>query len=174
MRASASYATKLHANPIVIQLPLGAQDSFDGLIDLVMMRAIIWKDETLGAAYDVLEIPADQAERAKHAREQMIEALGEVDDAIMEKYVQWRCDYAEELRAAIRRATIAMKAFPVVCGSAFKNKGVQPLLDAVVDYLPSPLDVPPVEASDPRDLEEKRSSARPMIRNPLPVSSSRS
>ena len=146
--------SKLHANPIVIQLPLGAQDSFDGLIDLVAMRAIIWKDETLGAAFDVLDIPADQMEKAQHAREQLIESLGEVDDAVMEKYVHGETITADDLHAAIRRATIAMKAFPVVCGSAFKNKGVQPLLDAVVDYLPSPLDVPPVEGSDPRDEEK--------------------
>ncbi len=147
--------SKLHANPIVIQLPLGEQDSFDGLIDLVAMRAIIWKDETLGAAFDVLEIPAEYAEKAKLAHEQMIESLGEVDDAIMEKYIHGETVTADDLRAGIRRATIAMKAFPVVCGSAFKNKGVQPLLDAVVDYLPSPLDVPPVEASDPRNDEKK-------------------
>src|SRR5208283_542761 len=107
----------------------------------------------LGAAFDVLEIPAAQADRAKHAREQMIESLGEVDDATMEKYVHGEAISAGELRAAIRRATIAMKAFPVVCGSAFKNKGVQPLLDAVVDYLPSPMDVPSIEGLDPRDEE---------------------
>ena len=146
--------SKLHANPIVIQLPLGAQDSFDGLIDLVAMRAIIWKDETLGAAFDVLDIPADQMEKARHAREQLIESLGEVDDAVMEKYIHGETLTADDLHAAIRRVTIAMKAFPVVCGSAFKNKGVQPLLDAVVDYLPSPLDVPPVEGYDPRDEEK--------------------
>ena len=146
--------SKLHANPIVIQLPLGAQDSFDGLIDLVAERAIVWQDETLGAAFDVLPIPADYVKKAGHAREQLIESLGEVDDAVMEKYVHAEKITAEDLHAAIRRATIAMKAFPVVCGSAFKNKGVQPLLDAVVDYLPSPLDVPPVEGSDPRDEEK--------------------
>jgi elongation factor G len=147
--------SKLHANPIVIQLPLGEQDSFDGIIDLVSMRAIIWKEETLGAAFDMLDIPAEYAEKAKLAHERMIESLGEVDDAVMEKYIHGESITAEDLRAAIRRATIAMKAFPVVCGSAFKNKGVQPLLDAVVDYLPSPLDVPPVEASDPRNEEKK-------------------
>jgi elongation factor G len=146
--------SKLHANPLVIQLPLGAQDSFDGIIDLVAQRAIIWKDETLGAAFDDLAIPADCAERTRHAREQLIESLGEVDDAIMEKYVHAEPISAEDLRAAIRRATIAMKAFPVLCGAAFKNKGVQPLLDAVVDYLPSPLDVPPMEGLDPRDEEK--------------------
>ena len=147
--------SKLHANPIVIQLPLGAQDSFDGLIDLVTERAIVWRDETLGAAFDELPIPADHAEKARHAREQLIESLGEVDDAIMEKYVHGETISADELQAAIRRATISMKAFPVVCGSAFKNKGVQPLLDAVVSYLPSPLDVPPIEGLDPRDEEKK-------------------
>ena len=146
--------SKLHANPLVIQLPLGAQDRFDGIIDLVAQRAIIWKDETLGAAFDDLAIPADCAERTRHAREQLIESLGEVDDAIMEKYVHAEPISAEDLRAAIRRATIAMKAFPVLCGAAFKNKGVQPLLDAVVDYLPSPLDVPPMEGLDPRDEEK--------------------
>ncbi len=146
--------SKLHANPIVIQLPLGAEDNFEGIIDLVTERAVIWKEETLGAAFDVVEIPADQTERAKHAREQLIESLGEVDDAVMEKYVQGEKLTADDLHAAVRRATIAMKAFPVICGSAFKNKGVQPLLDAVVDYLPSPLDVPPVEGSDPSDEEK--------------------
>jgi elongation factor G len=157
--------TKLHANPIVIQLPLGVEDSFDGIIDLVAERAIVWQDETLGAAFDILEIPADYAAKAKQAREQMIESLGEVDDAIMEKYVHGETISADDLHQAIRRATIAMKAFPVVCGSAFKNKGVQPLLDCVVDYLPSPLDVPPVEASDPRDenkkIERKADDAEP-------------
>ena len=134
--------SKLHANPIVIQLPLGAQDSFDGLIDLVTEKAIVWKDETLGAAYDVLPIPPEYLQKAKLAREQLVESLGEVDDGIMEKYVHGEAISVEELHAAIRRATIAMKAFPVICGSAFKNKGVQPLLDCVVAYLPSPLDVP--------------------------------
>ncbi len=146
---------KLHANAIVIQLPLGHQDTFDGLIDLVAMKAIVWKDETLGAAFDVLDIPAEYAEKAKHAREQMIESLGEVDDAIMEKYVSGDTISESELKAAIRRATIGIHAFPVICGSAFKNKGVQPMLDAVVDYLPSPLDIPAIEGSDPDDPEKK-------------------
>ena len=146
--------SRLHANPIVIQLPLGAQDTFDGVIDVVRQRAVIWKEETLGAGFDDIPIPADQQARAQRAREQLIEALGEVDDAIMEKYVHGETVTAEDLKAAIRRATIGMKVFPALCGSAFKNKGVQPLLDAVVDYLPSPLDVPPVEGSDPRNEEK--------------------
>ena len=146
--------SKLHANPIVIQLPLGAQDSFDGIIDVVAQQAIVWQDETLGAAFDTLPVPAEYAEKAKHAREQLIESLGEVDDAVMEKYVHGEALTTDDLHAAIRRATISMKAFPVVCGTAFKNKGVQPLLDAVVDYLPSPLDVPPIEGADPRNEEK--------------------
>ncbi len=146
--------SKLHANPLIIQLPLGAQDHFDGIVDLVRERAIVWKEETLGAGFDDLDIPAEIAEKARRYREQLIETLGESDDAIMEKYVHGETISPEDLRAAIRRATIAMKVFPVVCGAAFKNKGVQPLLDAVVDYLPSPLDVPPIEGLDP-DNEEK-------------------
>ena len=146
--------SKLHANPIAIQLPLGAEDGFEGIIDLVSQRAILWKDETLGAAYDEVEIPAAYADKARHFREQMIESLGEADDAIMEKYVHGEAISADELRAALRRATIAMRVFPVVCGSAFKNKGVQPLLDAVVNYLPSPMDVPPMEGYDPENEEK--------------------
>jgi elongation factor G len=146
--------SKLHANPLVIQLPLGAEDNFEGIIDLLTQRAIVWKEETLGAAFDDVAIPTAYDEKARHSREQLIESLGEVDDAIMEKYVHGEMITAEDLHTAIRRATIAMKAFPVVCGSAFKNKGVQPLLDAVVSYLPSPLDVPPIEGLDPRDEEK--------------------
>ena len=146
--------SKLHANPVVIQLPLGAGDNFEGIIDLVAQRAIVWKEETLGAGFDELEIPAAYAEKARHYRDQLIESIGEVDDAVMEKYIHGEAISVEDLRAAVRRATIAMKAFPVVCGAAFKNKGVQPLLDAVVDFLPSPVDVPPIEGSDPENEEK--------------------
>jgi elongation factor G len=145
--------SKLHANPIVLQLPLGAEDSFEGIIDLVRQRAVVWKGETLGAAFDVIEIPEPYREKARRAREQAIEALGEIDDHIMEKYVHGEPISEEDLRASLRRATIAMKALPVFCGAAFKNKGVQPLLDAVVDYLPSPGDIPPVEGTDPKTEE---------------------
>jgi elongation factor G len=158
--------SKLHANPIVIQLPLGAEDNFEGIIDLVAQRAIVWKEETLGAGFDELEIPAAYAEKARRYREQLIESLGEVDDAIMEKYVHGEAISAEDLRVAIRRATIAMTAFPVVCGAAFKNKGVQPLLDAVVNYLPSPVDVPPIEGSDPEN-EEKTLTRKADDREPF-------
>jgi elongation factor G len=146
---------KLHATPVAIQLPLGTEDSFEGIIDLVRQKAIVWKDETLGAAFDVVEIPAEYQEKARMFREQMIETLGEVDDHILEKYVQGEAVTAEELISALRHGTIAMKIFPVLCGSAFKNKGVQPLLDAVVDLLPSPMDVPPVEGLDPNKEDSK-------------------
>jgi elongation factor G len=146
--------SKLHANPLVVQLPLGAEDSFEGVIDLVRQRASVWKDETLGAAFDDVEIPSAQQEKARAGREKLIEGLGEVDEQIMEKYVHGEAIEEAQIRAAVRRATIAMKGFPVLCGSAFKNKGVQPLLDAVVDYLPSPLEIPPMEGSAPDDEEK--------------------
>jgi elongation factor G len=137
--------SKLHATPVVIQLPLGAESDFEGVIDLIEERAIVYKDETLGAAYDVAPIPAAYAGKVQALREQMIETLGEVDDHILEKYVHGEKVSPEEIRAALRRGTITLKIFPVLCGAAFKNKGIQPLLDAVVNYLPSPLDIPAAE-----------------------------
>ena len=112
------------------------------------MKAVVWRDETLGSEYDVLEIPADLLERAKEYREKMIEAISEFDDRLFEKFIEGEAISTDEIRAGIRKATIALKIFPVICGTAFKNKGVQTMLDAVVDYLPSPLDVPPVEGQD--------------------------
>ena len=146
--------SKLHASPVVMQLPLGAEDQFQGVIDVIHQRAIVWKDETLGAGYDVIEIPAAYREISKARRDQMIESLGEVDDRILEKYVHGEEISAADLEASLRRSTIAMKVFPVLCGSAFKNKGIQPLLDAVVGFLPSPVDVPPIEGMRP-GTEEK-------------------
>jgi elongation factor G len=137
--------SKLHATPVVVQLPLGAESDFEGVIDLIEERAIVYKDETLGAAYDVAPIPAAYAGKVQALREQMIETLGEVDDHILEKYVHGEKVSPEEIRAALRRGTITLKVFPVLCGAAFKNKGIQPLLDAVVNYLPSPLDIPAAE-----------------------------
>jgi elongation factor G len=147
--------SKLHANPIPIQWPVGAEDNFQGMVDLIAEKAFIWKEETLGAKYDIEDIPANLVETARRHREQMIEALGEIDDSILEKYVHGQPVSAEELRAALRKATVGLKVVPVLCGSAFKNKGVQPLLDAVVDYLPSPVDIPPIEGTNPRNAEEK-------------------
>jgi len=144
---------KLRANPIAIQLPLGAEDNFEGIIDLIRQKAAAWKEETLGAAFAEIEIPEAYREASRRAREKMIERLCEVDDPTLEKYVHGQPFSVEDLQAAVRRVTISMKAFPVLCGAAFKNKGVQPLLDAVVQYLPSPVDIPPVEGVPP-DSEE--------------------
>jgi elongation factor G len=146
--------SKLRANPIVLQIPISDAEGFEGVVDIIRQKAVVWKDETLGAAYDVVEIPAAYAEAARKYRERMIESLGEVDDHIMEKYVHGEPVTEEQLHAGVRRATIELKAMPVLCGAAFKNKGVQLLLDAVVDYLPSPLDIPPMEGTNPRKEEE--------------------
>jgi elongation factor G len=139
---------------VAIQIPLGAEDRHHGVIDLVEMRAYRYLDETLGAKYEDEEIPAELRDEAQHHRDEMIEKVAEAaheagDDTLFEKYVAGEVPEKGEIKAAIRTATIAMKLFPVVCGSAFKNKGVQPLLDAVVDYLPSPVDVPPTAANEP-------------------------
>jgi elongation factor G len=151
---------KLQANPVAIQLPIGSEEHFTGVIDLIGMRAIRYKDETLGAEYFVEDIPADLLDEAKHYREMLVEKATETDDALLEKYVAGETISEDELRGAIRkRATRSVRHekrpfVPVICGSAFKNKGVQPLLDAVVDFLPSPLDIPPVIGLDPRKAEE--------------------
>jgi elongation factor G len=151
--------TKLGGNPVAIQLPIGAEDKFVGVIDLVKMKAITYKDETMGAEYVVGDIPADMLDEAKHYREQLVEKVSEADDKLLEKYLHGEELTEDEIKAALRKRVIqsvhtkgdkAEPAFvPVICGSAFKNKGVQPLLDAVVDYLPSPLDVPAIVGFDP-------------------------
>ena len=139
---------RLKCRPVAIQIPIGAEDKFEGVVDLVEMKAIVWRDETLGAQYDVTEIPEDLKEKAKEYREHMIEAISEFDDKLFEKFIEGHGVSDDEIRAGLRKATIALKIFPVICGTAFKNKGVQTMLDAVVDYLPSPLDVPPIEGVD--------------------------
>jgi elongation factor G len=139
---------RLKCKPVAIQLPVGAEDQFKGVVDLVEMKAMLWRDETLGAEYDVVDIPDDLVAKAKEYREKMIEAVAEHDDHMFGKFIEGQAISNEEIRAGIRKATIALKIFPVICGSAFKNKGVQTMLDAVVDYLPSPLDVPPIEGID--------------------------
>jgi elongation factor G len=139
---------RLYATPVPIQMPIGAEDQFKGCIDLIEMKALLWKDEAMGADYTVEEIPADLKDAAQAAREKMIEALADADDAIAEKYLETQEISNEEVRDALRRGCIGIKLFPVICGTAFKNKGVQTLLDAVIDYMPSPLDVPPVEGTD--------------------------
>src|SRR5213592_4565268 len=142
---------KLGKNAVPLQLPIGAEDQFKGVIDLVQMKALFFRDETLGAKYDVEEIPAELLEDAEHYREKMVESIAEQHDELLEKYLAGETLSIKELKGALREATIAQKITPVMCGSAFKNKGVQPLLDAVVDYLPSPLDIPPVKGINPDD-----------------------
>jgi elongation factor G len=147
--------TKLQGNPVAIQLPIGSEDKFVGVVDLVKMKAITYKDETMGADYIVSEIPADMLEEAKHFREQLVEKVSEADDKLLEKYLHGEELTEDEIKAALRKRVIASVRqesapfVPVICGSAFKNKGVQPLLDAVVDYLPSPLDIPAITGFDP-------------------------
>ncbi|MBZ5622796.1 MAG: elongation factor G [Acidobacteriia bacterium] len=145
---------RLKCRPLAIQLPVGAEDQFKGVVDLVEMKAVIWRDETLGSEFDVVEIPEDLVAKAKEYREKMIETISEFDNALFEKFVEGQPVSNDEIRAGIRKAAIALKIFPVICGSAFKNKGVQTMLDAVVDYLPSPLDVPPIEGVDVDDPEK--------------------
>jgi len=147
-RSVETIVDRLKARPVPIQIPVGAEDQFKGIIDLVEMNAVLWRDETLGAKFDIVEIPADLLEKAKVYREQMIEAVSEFDDSLFEKFINGEPLTNAEIKAGIRKATIALKIFPVICGSAFKNKGVQTMLDAVVDYLPSPLDIPPINGTD--------------------------
>lgn len=150
---------RLQANAIAIQIPIGAEDKLQGVVDLVEMKAYIWHGEELGAKYDVTEIPADLVQLAKETREKMIEALSDVDETIMEKFLDGKEPTVAEIKAAIRKGTIAQAIFPVLCGSSFKNKGVQPLLDAVIEYLPSPVDVPAVKGVNPdTNQEEERAS----------------
>ncbi|MGA2599956.1 MAG: elongation factor G [Bryobacteraceae bacterium] len=145
---------RLNARPVPVQIPVGAEDQFKGIVNLVTMKARIWRDETLGAEYDDVEIPEDLLEQAKTYREQMIEAIAESDDILFEKFIEGTPISEAEITAGIRKATIAQKIFPVICGSSFKNKGVQDMLDAVVNYLPSPLEVPPVQGLDVDDKDK--------------------
>jgi len=151
--------TRLHARPVAIQLPLGAEDSFRGIIDLIENKAIIFRDETLGSEFTIEDIPADYKDAVHEYREKIIETASEADEKLFEKFVHGEAITNEELKAAIRKATIAIKLTPVLCGAAFKNKGVQQLLDAVVNYLPSPVDIPPVQGlTTDRSASETRSA----------------
>src|SRR6202035_1751911 len=145
---------RLNARPVAIQIPIGQEAAFKGVIDLVDMKAIYWRDESLGANYDVEEIPAELKKKAEAFHAQLVESVAENDDEILHKFLEGEAIGADELRASLRKSTIALKVFPVVVGTAFKNKGVQPLLDAVVDYLPSPLDVPETHGINPDNGEK--------------------
>ena len=145
----------LGANPCPIQIPIGAEENFKGLIDLISMKAIYWHDETMGADYELDEIPSEYLAEAQEWRDKMLENIASFDDAIMEKYFDDPSTITEaEIKAALRKATLSMNLNPIICGSSFKNKGVQPLLDAVCAYLPSPLDTPEISGTDPRDPEK--------------------
>src|SRR5579863_5142170 len=153
-RSVGTIVDRLKCRPVAIQLPVGAEDQFKGIVDLVTMKARIWQDETLGAKFDDVEIPEDLVDLAKEYHEKLVEAVAESDDHLFTKFVEGQPITEAELRAGIRKATIAQKIFPVICGSAFKNKGVQNLLDSVVAYLPSPLDIPPVRGHSVDNPEE--------------------
>ena len=156
-----SIVSRLKCKPVAVQIPIGSEDQFKGVVDLVEMRARVWLDETLGAQYNDVEIPADMLEQARRYHERLVEAVSECDDGLFEKYVHEHDLTRDDLLQGIRRATIAQKIFPVLCGSAFKNKGVQNLLDAVISFLPSPVDVPPVQGvsvDDPDQVMERHSS----------------
>jgi elongation factor G len=156
--------SRLNAAPVVLQLPWGREDTFVGVLDLMRMKGVLYRDEAKGADYELVDIPAEHQEHALEVREKMVETIAETDDALLEKYLAGEEISEAELKAAVRAATIANRLQPVMCGSAFKNKGVQPLLDAVIDYLPSPEDIPPVkglEAGTERPAERAPSDAEP-------------
>jgi len=158
---------RLGAKPLVIQLPIGAENEFEGVIDLVEMRALTWRgDVEMGTKYEIEPIPANMQAKADEYRAQLIEAVADTSDELMEKYFNGTEMTVAEIKEAIRKLTVTSAAYPILCGSAFKNKGVQPMLDAVLDYLPSPLDVASVEGGDPRD-EEKRITRKPDVNEPF-------
>jgi elongation factor G len=150
---------KLGAKPLVVQLPWGAEDSFRGVIDLIAMKGVMWEEETLGAVYQEVEIPEEMLSQAQEYREHLLEKVAETDELLTEKYLRGEPISEEELKRAIRRATIELRLVPVLCGAALRNKGIQPLLDAIVDHLPSPLDIPPVRGTNPlsKKVEQRRS-----------------
>ena len=149
---------RLGAQPAIVQIPIGAEEKFIGIVDLITMKAMIWEDESLGAKFHEEPIPEGLKIQADEYREKLLEAAADSDEAIMEKYLEGKPISESELRAAVRKATLALKIVPVLCGSAFRNKGVQPMLDAVIDYLPSPSDIPPVKGINP---DTQQIEARP-------------
>jgi len=158
-RAVGMIAERLGANPVCVQLPYGKEDKLKGILDIVAMKAIVWEEETLGAAFHEEEIPAALLPSAQQAREKLLEAAADHDEALMHKYVAGEPVTAAEIQKALRRATLLQRVVPVLCGASFKNKGVQPLLDAVVTYLPSPLEMPPVEGKNPKTGATERREA---------------
>src|SRR5438128_181898 len=153
---------RLGAHPVALQIPIGREDQYRGLVDLIDEVGLVWTDDddSLGKEFTKIEIPEGLREQVKEYREKMIEGLAEVDEHLMEKYVHGEPITPAELKAAVRKGTISMKLFPILCGASFKNKGVQPLLDAVIDYLPSPLDIPPMQGVNPetKEIEERKAA----------------
>ena len=160
-RSFQSILDRLGANAVALQIPIGSEDQFKGVVDLLQMKGLVWNDETMGAEYDIIEIPEELKAKAQEEREKLVEAISSIDDDLMEKYLEGEEVSESELRAALRKGTLAMKIVPVVTGTAFKNKGVQTLLDAVIDYLPSPLDVPAIQGFKPRSEEVASREADP-------------
>ncbi len=146
---------RLNARPVAIQIPIGQEAAYKGAVDLISMKAIVWKDESMGAQYVVEDIPADLVKKAEAFRAQLVESVAENDDEMLHKFLEGETITPDELRSSLRKSVVGLKLFPVLCGTAFKNKGVQTLLDAVVDYLPSPLDIAPAEGVDPDHPEKK-------------------
>jgi elongation factor G len=144
---------RLKTTPLPIQLPIGKEEDFQGVIDLIRMKAIVYDPRSLGDRYDILDIPEDYLKEASRQREFLIERLAERDDFLMEKFVDGQEVSESELKSTLRQVTLRLEGIPVLCGAAFRNKGVQPLLDAIVDYLPSPLDIPPVKGMDVQGRE---------------------
>jgi elongation factor G len=161
-RSFDSILKRLGANAVAMQVPIGLEDQFKGVVDLITMKAFVWNDEAKGAKYDITEIPADLVDAAKEAREKLVEAVSAIDDDLMHKYLEGEEVSEDEIRVALRKGTLAMQIVPVFTGSAFKNKGVQTLLDGVVDFLPSPLDIPAIEGTVPRtdDVETRAPDAK--------------
>ncbi|WP_424980989.1 elongation factor G [Maritalea sp. S77] len=156
---------RLGATPVVLQLPIGAENEFAGVVDLIEMKAYVWQGENLGAEWDIVDIPADLKDRAEEYREQLIETVVEADEAAMEAYLEGEMPDNDKIRELIRKGTVNVEFFPVLCGSAFKNKGVQPLLDAVVDFLPSPVDIPAIKGIDvatEAEVSRKASDEEPL------------
>ncbi|HEV8592262.1 MAG TPA: elongation factor G, partial [Pyrinomonadaceae bacterium] len=160
-RSFDSILKRLGANAVAMQVPIGLEDQFKGVVDLITMKAFVWNDETKGAEYQITDIPADLVDAAKEAREKLVEAVSAIDDDLMVKYLEGEEISENEIRVALRKGTLAMQIVPVFTGSAFKNKGVQTLLDGVVDFLPSPLDIPPVEGINPKNDEVDTRAADP-------------
>ncbi len=160
-RSFDSILKRLGANAVALQIPIGLEDQLQGVVDLITMKGLIWNDETKGAEYETTDIPADLLDAATEAREKLVEAVSAIDDDLMLKYLEGEEISEKEIRNALRQGTIDLKIVPVVTGSAFKNKGVQTLLDAVVDYLPSPMDIPPIEGVNPKTDEVETREATP-------------